>query len=67
MHTAVARRELGILWEMSTMCALPEGVRWVSLGSGLWAVVGVLSGSQEEDFICFVWVEKARETEDRGG
>lgn len=31
-QTAVARRVVGDLWEMPTMCAEPEGVRCVSLG-----------------------------------
>ena len=32
VQTAVARRVVGDLWEMATMCAEPEGVRCVSLG-----------------------------------
>lgn len=33
VQTAVARREVGDLWEMDTIWAVPVGVRWVSLGS----------------------------------
>jgi len=69
VQTAVARRELGALWEMGTMCAVPEGVRWVSFGSELGFVVGVLADFKVEglrDFIRIVWVEKGRETEGKG-
>lgn len=33
VHFAVARRDVGVLEVMETMCAVPEGVTWVSLGS----------------------------------
>ena len=32
VQTAVARRVVGDLWDMATMCAVPDGVRCVSLG-----------------------------------
>jgi hypothetical protein len=31
VHTAIARRTVGILEEMETICASPDGVRWVRL------------------------------------
>lgn len=69
VQTAVARRELGALWAMGTMCAVPEGVRWVNFGSGLGFMAGMLVGSEAgvvRDFIRIVWVEKGRETAGRG-
>lgn len=54
VQTAVARRVVGALWEMETICAVPEGVRCVSFG-GLGGSDGVdvedLLGGKEE------WVE----------
>lgn len=35
VQTAVARRVVGVLCEMGTMCAVPEGVRCVSFGGGV--------------------------------
>jgi len=40
---AVARRVVGVLWEMSTMWAAPVASRWVSLLGGLVASVLVVA------------------------
>lgn len=49
LHVAVARRAVGDLWEMGTMCAEPEGVRCVRFGVGMKVVVdeeGCLGGDE---------------------
>lgn len=50
LHVAVARRVVGDLWEMGTMCAEPEGVRCVRFGVRIEVVVdeeGGLGGDDE--------------------
>jgi hypothetical protein len=62
VQCAVARRDVGALWEMDTMCALPVGVRWVRRGDGVlswsWFWFWSWSGS---------WSEGAREGGGGGG
>lgn len=50
MQTALAVRWVGALEEMEIMCAVPEEVRWDSLGVG---VVGDVVSLRPRDFAVF--------------